>query len=88
MKTLITLLTVFALSLTSCTQQERAKKYGGTATEKLAKGRKLINVTWKDSQLWVLTRPMHENDVVETYEFKEFSSWGVLEGTVKIEETK
>jgi hypothetical protein len=73
---------------TGCTQQERAKNYGGTAVEVLPAQRKLINVTWKDDHLWYLTRPMVSNDVAETYEFKESSSYGLLNGTVVIKETK
>jgi hypothetical protein len=77
-----------ALCFTSCTQNERARSLGGTAVEVLPKGRKLVNVTWKETELWILTRPMTVDDVAESYEFKESSSWGLLEGTVKIQEVK
>jgi hypothetical protein len=48
----------------------------------------LVNVTWKETQIWYLTRNMDSNDVAETYEFHEESSYGVIEGTYKIIETK
>ena len=75
---------VFALG---CTENDRAKNYGGTAQITLV-GKKLVNVTWKDDDMWVLTRQLHESDPLETYEFQEHSSWGVAEGTVIIIESR
>lgn len=46
------------------------------------------NVTWKEDNLWYLTRPMNENDVAETYNFNEKSSWGLVEGIYIIVEIK
>jgi hypothetical protein len=85
------MLLIFVLSLgilMGCTQNQRAKQWGGTATTELASGQKLVNVTWKDAQLWVLTKPMTTNDVAEIYTFKEFSSMGIVEGTVILKEKK
>ena len=85
---------LFALIITGlafaigCTQNQRAKSFGGTATENLPAGQKLVNATWKEDHLWYLTRPMHTNDVAENYTFKESSSWGILQGTVILKETK
>ena len=77
------------IAVVGCTQQTRAKKFGGTATIDLPAGRKLVTVTWKgESHIWYLTRPMTATDTAETYEFKESSSWGFIEGTVVIKETK
>jgi hypothetical protein len=74
--------------LGSCTENNRVKNWGGEGTIKLPKGRKLVNVTWKETQVWYLTRPMSSSDVAETYQFQEESSWGVMEGTYNIIETK
>jgi hypothetical protein len=85
------MLLIFVLSLgflMGCTQNQRAKQWGGNAVIKLDSGQKLLNVTWKDAQIWVLTKPMTTNDVSETYTFKEFSNFGVIEGTVTIMEKK
>jgi hypothetical protein len=54
----------------------------------LPSGQKLVIVTWKDDNLWVLTKPMTEKDVAETYTFQEESSFGILEGTYIITEKK
>ena len=76
------------ISLVSCTENSRVKNWGGEGTINLPKGRKLVNVTWKETQLWYLTRPMNSTDVAETYQFQEESSWGMIEGTYNIVETK
>jgi hypothetical protein len=74
--------------LGSCTENSRVKSFGGEGTINLPKGRKLVNVTWKETQIWYLTRPMSSTDVAETYQFHEESSWGMIEGTYNIIETK
>jgi hypothetical protein len=74
--------------LGSCTENSRVKSFGGEGTINLPKGRKLVNVTWKETQVWYLTRPMNSTDVAETYQFHEESSWGMVEGTYNIVETK
>jgi hypothetical protein len=87
MKRLLVLLgTIFVLS--SCTENARVKNFGGEGTVNLPQGRKLVNVTWKDAQLWYITRQMRPDDVAETYTFQEESSWGVIEGSYNIIETK
>tara|TARA_R110000868_G_scaffold393417_2_gene664428 strand:+ start:7607 stop:7870 length:264 start_codon:yes stop_codon:yes gene_type:complete len=79
---------MMGVMVTSCTENERVKAWGGEGTIKLPKGRKLVNVTWKETQVWYLTRPMDSSDVAQTYQFHEESSWGVIEGTYNIVETK
>ena len=79
---------LMGVMVTSCTENERVKAWGGEGTINLPKGKKLVNVTWKETQVWYLTKDMDSNDVAETYEFHEESSYGVIEGTYKIIETK
>lgn len=79
---------VLGLLMVSCTENERVNAWGGTGTINLPKGRKLVTVTWKETQIWYLTRPMDSTDVAQTYQFHEESSWGVIEGTYNIVETK
>lgn len=78
---------VAVTSLVGCGQYG-AKEFGGSYTVNLPKGQKLSEVTWKESDLWYLTKPMTEKDVAETYQFKEDSTFGVMEGTVTIIESK
>ncbi|MDP3729867.1 MAG: hypothetical protein Q8R26_03965 [bacterium] len=77
------LLGIFVLG---CTQQERAKGWGGEATITLPKDRKLLIATWKDNNLWYLTRPMKAGEEPETYELRENSPFGVIEGKVILKE--
>lgn len=86
---MLKLLPIILIALfSSCTENEKAKSYGGTAEVTLPAGEKLINATWKDNDLWYLTRPMLPGDSATTYTFKEESSYGVWEGTYIIHEVK
>jgi hypothetical protein len=71
-----------------CTKQSAAKNFGGTYTLELEKGKKLVNMTWKDDDLWYLTKDMTKDDVAETYQFIEDSTYGLMQGKVIIKETK
>jgi hypothetical protein len=88
MKKLILISAVLLGISFGCTENERAKMYGGTAKINLDKGQKLVNATWKDTNLWYLTKPMTENDVAETYVFQEESNYGLVQGKVIFIETK
>ncbi|OMD76867.1 hypothetical protein [Paenibacillus odorifer] len=63
-----------------------AKNFGGTTTIDLPQNKKLVNITWKDSDLWYLTRDIKPEEKAETYTFKEESNYGVKSGTVIINE--
>ena len=92
-KTLLILVATIAIIalvvvLTGCTENSRAKSFGGTANITLPANQKLIIATWKDDDLWYLTRPMRPDETPETYSFSEESSWGIWEGTYIIKETR
>ncbi len=78
------ILTLCVMVLTGCSEKTRARNFGGNASIDLEPGEKLEEVTWKDSNLWILTRPMKDGETAETYKFSEDSEFGVLEGTVTI----
>lgn len=82
------LLIVMTLAAVGCTENQRAKSFGGTATVNLPAGKKLVNATWKETSLWYLTRPMRADEKAETYEFAENSNFGVIEGKVIFVEQK
>lgn len=85
MKKVIAIILV-ALMLTGC--HTVTKELGGSMTVELEPGQKLEEVTWKDTDLWLLTRPFREGEEPETHTFQEDSEWGVMEGTVTIVESK
>lgn len=72
------------MCFTGCTEHDVVKNFGGDMTVDLPEGQKLEEVTWKDTELWYLTRPMREDEFPETHVFQEKSSWGIWEGTVTI----
>ena len=85
MKKLLLGLFVLFMLVVGCTDNQRAKKYGGTQTIKLEVGQRVVNVTWKDASLWVLTK----EDTIKpatVYTFKEKSNLGIVEGKIVIVE--
>jgi len=84
----IILFSLIFILLTSCTENIRAKSFGGDVIINIPKNNKVENITWKENQLWYSYRPMLENEQPYTQIFKENSSWGVLEGTVTFIESK
>lgn len=85
MKKVIAIILV-ALMLTGC--HTATKDMGGEMTVELKPGQKLEEITWKDSNLWILTRPFREGEEPETHTFYEDSEWGVFEGTVTVIESE
>ena len=87
-KLLVLFAIIVAISFISCTENSRVKHWGGDMRIELPVNAKLVNVTWKEGQLWFLTKPMNTSDTPETYEFFEKSKLGILEGSVTIIEKK
>jgi hypothetical protein len=74
--------------LSSCTENGRARAWGGEMTVNVKPDQKVVNVTWKESDMWVLTRPMNESDKPETLTFSEKSTFGVWEGSITLIESR
>ncbi len=74
----IFVIAIAAMSLVSCTDNERARRFGGTEEVKLKPNEVVLNVTWKENEMWICTKDTTTNTVY----FREKSSWGVMEGTV------
>lgn len=75
------LIAIALLILTSCTDNQRARSWGGTETIKLEPQEKFINITWKQDNLWVIV----QDTVTGTIYAKEKSSFGVMQGKVIIQ---
>lgn len=84
----ILLMGCICLLSAGCTENQRARQFGGTANETLPAGQKLVVATWKQDDLWMLTRPMRSDENPETYEFRESSSFGLMQGKVIIVESR
>lgn len=63
-----------------------AKRFGGSAHITLPPNHKLVSLSWKQDDLWVLYRPFREGEKPEHYIYKEDSKFGLVEGTVIIKE--
>lgn len=86
-KALVIALAITAMSLVGC-DSTMSRSFGGTMTLELEPNQKLVNITWKDTELWYLTRPMKDGEEPETLTFQEKSEFGVIEGKVIIKESK
>lgn len=84
--TTMILMSCICLLFAGCTENQRARRFGGTANETLPAGQKLLVATWKQDNLWMLTRKMKAGEIPEIYEFSESSSFGVMQGKIIITE--
>jgi hypothetical protein len=66
--------------LMSCTENQRARSFGGTETFNLKPNHIVLNVTWKKDDMWICTKDTIKNIVY----FHEKSSFGLMEGQVII----
>ena len=67
-------------------EQYSARHLGGTLLIKVASDQQVVNVTWKEDNLWVLTKLREADHKPTVYTFKEDAQLGILEGTVVITE--
>jgi hypothetical protein len=79
----VAILTAIAVFfVVGCSQNVRARDFGGDMEIRLPKGQKLVNVTWKENDFWYLVRDMRPGETAERWEFVEKSSMGFNEGKV------
>jgi uncharacterized protein YcfL len=76
----LTMVAITLLALASCTDNQRARSFGGTETIKIEPQEKFINLTWKQDNLWVIVK----DTITGTIYAKEKSSFGVMQGKVII----
>ena len=75
------LIAVVAMTIISCTDNQRARSFGGTETIKLQPNEEFINITWKQDNLWVIVK----DKTTGKFYAREKSSFGMMEGKVVIE---
>lgn len=71
----------------ACSANDMARNYGGESREALPCGTKLVSVSWKEADLWYLTRPMLPGELPVEYAYAEISNWGMYEGTILLVES-
>jgi hypothetical protein len=83
------ILSLLALvTLISCTENVRAKSWGGTMSINVPKGNKVTNITWKEGDLWYSYRPLQDGEEPTIQTFVEESNLGIMEGKVIFIESK
>lgn len=80
MKKLI-LLSLVVVALMSCTDNQRARSWGGTETVKLEPNEEFVNITWKQDNLWIIVKDKNTGK----FYAREKSSFGMMQGKVVIE---
>jgi len=81
MKKFLTLAVILTVLFISCTDNQRARRFGGTETIKIESQEKFINIAWKDDDLWVVL----QDTITGIYYAKEKSSFGMMQGKVVIQ---
>ncbi len=76
----ILLIAIIAITLTNCTENQRARNFGGKEELKLPQNHELITCCWKQDDLWLLTK----DSTTGIYYCREKSSWGIWEGEIVI----
>lgn len=75
---IIALLITSALFFSSCTENYRTKNLGGKMELHIPNNESLINITFKNDEIWVLTKDANSN----IYHFREKSAYGIMEGEI------
>jgi hypothetical protein len=80
----VILILISGFTLFSCTENQRARSFGGSEEIKLRKNEILTNMTWKKTNLWIQTIDTISNI---SY-FREKSSLGWVEGEIIVKQSK
>lgn len=78
------LILLLSTILFSCTDNSRAKNWGGKETIQLKENEVITNMTWKETNLWVQS----VDTITGITHFREKSSWGWIEGEVLVKPAK
>jgi hypothetical protein len=81
LSTMVALFIAIVMGSTSCTDNQRARSFGGTETIKLLPNEEFVNITWKQDNLWVIVK----DTVTGKFYAREKSSFGLMQGKVVIE---
>lgn len=82
------LLALLVLGLFGCTEGQRARQFGGTMKVALPCDTKLVTATWKQDNLWYLTRAAREGEAPEDQTLYEDSNFGIANGKVLFDESE
>ena len=75
-------------TLLACTDNQRTKAFGGTMTVQIPCDQQVFDVTWKGENLWYATQPAGSDWKPVQKRFTEYSSYGVIQGEVVLNESR
>jgi len=77
-----------AALLTSCTDNQRTKAFGGSMSVQIPCDQQVFDVTWKGEDLWYATQPAPSDWKPAQKRFTEYSSYGMIQGEVVLNESR
>lgn len=65
----------------------KSPAWGMITVVEVPPGKKLVNASWKNGELWILTRPAREEEASDqAWTLDEYSSWGVFNNHILLKE--
>ena len=84
MKIIISLTILISVFILSACEQSITRNFGGHSTQSIPAGTTLMNITWKQDNMWILYHDPKTGNCV----FQESSNMGILQGSVTIPNCK
>lgn len=82
------LIAIAVVSFTGCTEQIKARCFGGEVEIDVPAGYKVTSATWKEYDLFYFIEPMEEGYEPKEKMFIESAAYGVLESQITFKEKR
>lgn len=82
------LIVIAVVSFTGCTEQIRARQFGGNIDIDVPAGYKVTSATWKECDLFYFIEPMEEGYEPKEKFFVENSALGIMVSQITFKETR
>lgn len=85
-KVLVVVGALSMLAVGAVAQNTWARRWGASDTKTLPPGMTVQLASWKGNNLWILMRERTVGEAPKNWVYKEFSNWGIVEGTLVLVE--
>lgn len=82
------LIIIAVASFTGCTEQIRARQFGGNIDINVPAGYKVTSATWKENDLFYFIEPMEEGYEPKEKMFIESAAFGIMESQITFKEKR
>ena len=82
------LIVIAVVSFTGCTEQIRARQFGGNIDIDVPAGYKVTSATWKECDLFYFIEPMEEDYEPKKKFFVESAAFGIMESQITFKEKR